>query len=107
MKSKKTSDDDKDKTGEQPGAMESNCAGIKNAATLVGEVISMCVVTVRLKHCYSQKEVKTFDLLDLCSQGTFVTERTLKELNVIGVKTSINIKTFNGNHKVSSTLVMK
>ena len=85
--------------------MNSNCAGIKNAATVVGEVISMCVVPVRLRHCNSQKEVKTFALLDSCSQGTFVTEQILKELDITGVKTSINIKTLNGNQKVSSTLV--
>ena len=105
MKSKKTSDDDKDKTGEQPGAMKSNCAGIKNAANVVGEVISMCVVQVRLRHHNSQKEVKTFALLDSCSQDTFVTGWILKEIDVTGVKTSINIKTLNGNQKVSSTLV--
>ena len=105
IKSKKTSDDDKDKTGEQPGAMKSNCAGIKTVVTLVGEVINMCVVSVRIRHCNSQKEVKTSALLDSCSQGTFVTEQILKELDVIGVKTSINIKTLNGNQKVSSTLV--
>ena len=105
MKRKKTSDNDTDKTVEQPEAMNSNCAGIKNAATVVGEVISMCVVPVRLRHCNSQKEVKTFTLLDSCSQGTFVTEQILKELDVTGVKTLINIKTLNGNQKVSSILV--
>ena len=67
IKSKKTSDGDTDKASEQPEAMESNCAGIKNAATVVGEVISMCVVPVRLRHCNSQKEVKAFVLLDSCS----------------------------------------
>ena len=77
--------------------MKSNCAGIKNAATVAGEVISMCVVLVRLRHCNSQKEVKTFALLDSCSQGTFVTEQILKELDVTSVNTSINIKTLNGN----------
>ena len=78
MKSKKTSDDDENKTGEQKGAVKSICVGIKNAATVVGEVISMCVVLVRLRHCNSWKEVKTFALLDSCSQGTFVkdTQRT-------------------------------
>ena len=44
MKIKKPSVDDKDKIGQQPGAMKSNCAGIKNVATIVGEVIRMCVV---------------------------------------------------------------
>ena len=101
---RKKTDNDTDTTVEQE-AINSNCAGIKNAATVVGEVISMCVVPVRLRHCNSQKEVKTYTLLDSCSQGTFVTERILKELDVTGVRTSINIKTLNGNQKVSSTLV--
>ena len=34
-----------------------------------------------------------------------MTERILKELDVTDVKTSINIKTLNGEQKVSSTLV--
>ena len=34
-----------------------------------------------------------------------MTERILKELDVTGVRTLINIKTLNGNQKVSSTLV--
>ena len=34
-----------------------------------------------------------------------MTERILKELDVTGVKTSVNIKNLNGNQKVSSTLV--
>ena len=74
MKRKKTSDNDTDKTVEQPDAIDSNCASIKNATTVVREVISMCVAPVRLRHCNFQKEVKTFALLDSCSQGTFVTE---------------------------------
>ena len=49
MKSKKT-DEDNDKIREQLGAMKSSCAGIKNAATVVVEIISMCVVPVRLRH---------------------------------------------------------
>ena len=53
MKRKKTSDNDTDKTVEQPEAMNSNCARIKNAAIIVGEVINMCVVPVSLRHCNS------------------------------------------------------
>ena len=76
MKRKKTSDNDTDKTVEQPETMSSNCAGIEYTAPVVGEVISICVAPVRLRHCNSQKEVKTFAFLDSCTQGTFVTERT-------------------------------
>ena len=86
MKNKKTSDNDTDKTGEQPGAMNSNCAHSKNAAIVVGEVISMYVVPVRLRHCNSQKEVKTFTLLESYIQGIFVIECILKELDVTSVK---------------------
>ena len=74
--------------------MQNNCTSIKNAST----------VTVRLKRFNSQKEVKTFTLQESCGQITFVTERIFKELHVTGVKTSINIKTLNGN-QVSLTLV--
>ena len=85
--------------------MKSNCAGIGNAATNFGEVISMCVVSVRLRHCNSDKEVSTFALLDTCSQGTFVTDDLLKKLGLSGVRTSINIKTLNGDKKVKSSLI--
>ena len=57
----------------------------------------MCVVPVRVKHSDSDKEVKTFALLDTWSQGTFVTEDLISKLRVSGVKTSINIKTLNWN----------
>ena len=64
----------------------------------------MCC-TSEIKACNFQKEVKIFPLLDSCSQVTFVTELILKKLDVTAVKTSINIKTLNGNQKISSTKV--
>ena len=48
----------------------------------------MCVVSVRLRHCNSDKEVSTFALLDTCSQGTFVADDLLKKLGLSGVRTS-------------------
>ena len=67
--------DDKNET-----AMKSKCASIGNAATNLGEVISMCVMSVRLRHCNSDKEVSAFALLDAYSQETFVTGDLLKKL---------------------------
>ena len=84
--------------------MKSNCAGTGNAATNIKEVISMCVVSVQLRHCNSDKEVSTFALLDPCSQGTFVTDNLLKKLGLSGVRTSTNIKTLNGNKKMTSLI---
>ena len=79
-------------------AMKSNCAGMQlqlygNAATKLGEVISMCVESVQLRHCNYDKEMSTFALLDTCSQGTFVPDNLLKRFGLSGVRTSINIKT--------------
>ena len=85
--------------------MKSNCACIGNAATNLVEFISMCVALVQLRHCNSDKEVSTFALLDTCCQGTFVTDNLLKKLRLSGVWTSINIKTLNGNKKVTSSLI--
>ena len=66
--------------------IKSNCAGVGCATATFGQVISMCVVPVRVKHSDSDKEVKTFALLDTCSQGTFVTEDLISKLGVSGVK---------------------
>ena len=49
--------------------------------------------------------MSTFALLDTCSQGTFVTDDLLKKLGLSGVRTSINIKTLNGDKKVKSSLI--
>ena len=46
--------------------MKSNHEGIGNATTNLGEVIGICVVSVQLRHCNSDKEVSTFALLDTC-----------------------------------------
>ena len=39
------------------------------------EVISVCVVPVKLRHGDSGKTLKSYALLDSCSQGTFILER--------------------------------
>ena len=77
--------------------VKSTCAGVGCATATFSQLISMCVVPVRLKHSNSDKEVKTFALLNTCSQGAFVTEDLISKLGMSGVKTSINIKTLNGN----------
>ena len=61
-------------------------------------VWSVCVVPVAMKHKNSSREVKTFTMLDNCSQGTFVKEDLMKKLNVGGRATSTSIKTLNGEN---------
>ena len=59
------------------------------------EVISMCVVLVNLRHGDSGKTLKTYSLLDSCSQGTFILERLLKKIGIKGRRISITITTLN------------
>ena len=49
--------------------------------------------------------MKTKPLLDRCSHGTFMLEKLLKDLVVNGQKTSIIIKTVNGEVNNKTTLV--
>ena len=69
------------------------------------EVISMCVVPVKLRHGDSGETLKTYALLDNCSQGTFILERLLKRFGIKGRKTSINIKTLNGEVTNKSSMI--
>ena len=68
-------------------------------------MVSMCVVPVIVKHKNSSREVKTFAMLDNCSQGTFVKEDLLKKLKIGGRATSISIKTLNGENTFQSHAV--
>ena len=65
----------------------------------------MCVVPVKLRHGDSGETLKTYALLDSCSQGTFILERLLKRFGIKGKKTSINIKTLNGEVTNKSSVI--
>ena len=69
-----------------------HCATVNTSS----EVIRMCVVPVVVKHKNSNKVIKTYAMLDSCSQGTFVKESLLGYLRLQKRKTSITIKTING-----------
>ena len=88
--------------------VKSNCANISNtqcAAIGSGQVISMCVVPVKVQHKESNKEIITFAMLDTCSQGTFATENLMNQLDINGIRTSIGIRTLIGHQKQSSYLL--
>ena len=57
---------------------------------------SMSVVPVILKHPSTSREVRTYALLDPCSEGSFIDEKLLKELNSDYISTEITVKTLNG-----------
>ena len=74
--------------------------GMKCAsAGIPAKIISMCVVSVKIGHVATKKEVSTLAMLDNCSQGTLMKESIKKKLGISGRKTEITIKTVNGKQK--------
>ena len=80
---------------------ETKCASINTYS----DVISTCIVPVRIKRKDSINEVQTYALLDSCSQGTFILDKLAKTVGTSGRKTSITIKTKNGENTISSMAI--
>ena len=81
-----------DGTDANEPTFKSCCPGVGCVTANLIQVISMCVIPIRVKHSDSDKEVEAFALLDTCSQGTFVTEDLLSKFGMSGVKNSVNIR---------------
>ena len=58
-------------------------------------VVSMCVVLAKINCSKSRKELKTYVILDSCSQGAFINSELAKKLRTVVTKTTIKIKTLN------------
>ena len=75
---------------------EKNQGGVKCASVNTGtDVISMCLVAIKVQYDNPSKVLKTHALLDSCNEGSFILERLINNLPVKGQKTSITIKTLN------------
>ena len=70
------------------------------STTIQEDVISMCMVPVKVKHKDSNFVYSTFAMLDNCSQGCFVKASLMKTQQIRGQKISITVKTLTGeeNH---------
>ena len=74
-----------------------NQESVRYASVNTGtDVISMCVVPIKVQYVNSGKVLETHALSDSCSQGTFILETLINNLGVKGKNTSITIKTLNG-----------
>ena len=74
-----------------------NDEGVKYASVNTGtDVISMCVIPIKVQYGNSSKILETHALLDSCSEDTFILERLINNLDVKGKKTSIAIKILTG-----------
>ena len=71
-----------------------------NHTTLQNNVISMCVVPVQLWHKdQPEHKVNVYCLLDDCSQGTFIRDDILDDLNIVGRETSLTVSMLNAKQK--------
>ena len=59
-------------------------------------IVSMCIVPVKVRHVHSGKEIQTYAMLDCFTQGTFFNTDLAWKLKADGMKTTIKIKTLNG-----------
>ena len=89
---------------EDPETKEDKPGEVKCASTNTGsDVISMCIVPVQITSTNTSKKVHTYALLDSCSQGTFILDQLANDLGISGRKTSLTIKTLNGEFSSNST----
>ena len=81
-----------------PPGNEEKKDSVKACALTVAhtEVISMCVIPVKVKYKDSNSVYSTFAMLDNCSQGCFVNSSLVKNLRIKGHKTSVSVKTLTG-----------
>ena len=56
----------------------------------------MCIVPVKVRAAAQGKDVLTYAMLDNCSQGSFIQEALVKKMQTSGRKTTLNLKTLNG-----------
>ena len=63
------------------------------------EVISISVVPIKISHQNCKKTIRTYAMLENCSQGSSSKQDLLKSLGVNGQKLSLNLKTLERNQK--------
>ena len=94
---KKGNNEDTDTKEDKPEELK--CA-LTNSRS---DVIGMCINPVQIKSKDTSKTVHTYALLGSCSQGTFILDQLASDLAISGRKTSLSIKTLNGEFISNST----
>ena len=81
-----------------PPGNEETKDSVKACALTVAhtEVVSMCVIPVKVKYKDSNSVYSTFVMLDNCSQGCFVNSSLVKNLRIKRHKTSVSVKANTG-----------
>ena len=97
-KKKSPEKEDDNYTPPMPPENEEKKDSVKACASTVAhrDVISMCVVQVKVKYKDSNSVYNTYAMLDNCSQRCFVKSSLIKNLRIKGRKTSVGVKTLTG-----------
>ena len=84
---------DYSKSDDDPGSIgKNNCANIKDVQCEpigTGEVLSMCIVPVKVQNKNSDKKVMMFAMLETFSQGAFTTANLIEQLNISDIQPRI------------------
>ena len=84
---------------------KSNCVKLDDvscSASCSDEIVSMCIVPVKIRYVNKRKEV-TYAFLDNCSQGNFLREDIIHKLEGSRARTKIKVKTMNSGQTHLST----
>ena len=65
----------------------------------------MCIVPVKVKSAAQGKDVLTNAMLDNCSQGSFIQEALVKNMQTSARKTTLNLITLNGERSESTIAI--
>ena len=79
------------------------CASINSKFDV--EVISMCVVPIKISHQDCKNTIRTYAMLDNCSEGSFIKQDLLRRLGLDGQKLSLNMKTLTGEKSEETQMV--
>ena len=91
---KKKKDEESTENSEDNTTINNGCTEVISCNSMK-RFVGMSIVSVELSHPSSQSVIRTFALLDNCSEGTFVLNEVLEQLNVRGRETKITVKTMN------------
>ena len=59
----------------------------------ISRVISMFIVPMKIQYGDNKKIMTTYAMLDNCSQGCFIHDSMIKKLGIVGINTTLNLKT--------------
>ena len=69
------------------------------------EVLSMCIVLINIYCDETESQVRTYAMVDNCSQRTFIKESLMNDLKLSKLTTSITVKISNGEGTVKTKAI--